>query len=47
MNTCRTAPRATAAPPALLGLTRRRHIDLARVTGTGCRPARRPVCRLG
>ncbi|MFF8411345.1 putative leader peptide [Streptomyces omiyaensis] len=38
MHTCRTAtPAAPAAPPALPGLTRRRHIDLARVTGTGCR----------
>ncbi|MEW5626032.1 putative leader peptide [Streptomyces hydrogenans] len=41
MSTCRTASYAAPAVPAvphlLLGLTRRRHIDLARVTGTGCR----------
>ncbi|MGY3340792.1 hypothetical protein ACVW0K_006891 [Streptomyces filamentosus] len=39
MDTCRTA--TTAVPfrpvlPAPPGLTRRRHIDLARVSGTGC-----------
>ncbi|MFB7936569.1 putative leader peptide [Streptomyces sp. NPDC004779] len=38
MNMCRTTPYAApAVAPALLGLTRRRHIDLARVAGTGCR----------
>ncbi|MFD4376263.1 hypothetical protein [Streptomyces sp. NPDC058486] len=38
MSMCRTASYAApAVSPALLGLTRRRHIDLARVTGTGCR----------
>ncbi|MFE1347180.1 putative leader peptide [Streptomyces sp. NPDC058757] len=38
MTTCRTATSAASAvPPAAPGLTRRRHIDLARVTGTACR----------
>ncbi|MEW1697461.1 putative leader peptide [Streptomyces sp. NPDC091278] len=37
MNGHRTAHRASTVSPAPLGLTRRRHIDLARVAGAGCR----------
>ncbi|WP_435973186.1 putative leader peptide [Streptomyces sp. Qhu_M48] len=41
MNGRRTARRgarcAPTASPAPLGLTRRRHIDLGRVAGAGCR----------
>ncbi|MGW1248448.1 putative leader peptide [Streptomyces sp. NPDC002535] len=33
----RTARCGPIAPPAPLALTRRRHIDLARVAGAGCR----------
>ncbi|MCX5229894.1 putative leader peptide [Streptomyces sp. NPDC006553] len=33
----RTARCVPIASPALLVLTRRRHIDLARVAGAGCR----------
>ncbi|MFI9120001.1 putative leader peptide [Streptomyces bikiniensis] len=36
-NGRRTARRAPAASPVPLGLTRRRHIDLARVAGATCR----------
>ncbi|MFE2011979.1 putative leader peptide [Streptomyces sp. NPDC059491] len=33
----RTAPRTPTVSPVPLSLTRRRHIDLARVAGAGCR----------
>ncbi|WP_347232298.1 putative leader peptide [Streptomyces sp. Root66D1] len=37
MNGRRAARRTPTTTPAPLGLTRRRHIDLARVAGAGCR----------